>query len=718
MTIIHQLDSIFKPTSVAIIGASSNPMKLNNWITVSALNSKFKGKIYLVNPNVKEIQGVQTFSSILDVPGEIDVAAIMVPADLVPDVMRDCIKKKVKGVIIFSAGFKEIGEKGKKREEEIKELARKGNMRIVGPNCMGVYSAAVNLNLTSLSTHKGVVAFVSQSGGYGLEIFAAGMQNGIMFSKFISTGDKADIQDHEYLEYLYDDPDTKVIVLYLEGIEKGRDFFDVAKKVTQKKPIFAIKIGRSDVGRTAAQSHTGALAGEEEVYNAAFKQAGIIRASDIEELFDYLRAYLTQPLPKGNRVGILVGSGGVGVTAADACADGGLQVPPLSKGNQEILRAVLPEFASVRNPVDFTGSGAQQLFGNWGDVREIFTDPTIDSWFFSFPGAGFSGIQDIVKSYEPIMAGLQGLSRAEIFGRDDAPFVAAGNEKDEIIKPLLEKLLGLLYYPTPERAIRSIAVLHNYKRFLEEAKMDEKPFGIKKDVPLINQILSKSRLEHRRILTEIESKQLLSAFQIPTTKVLLARTQQEAVTLAKQVGFPVVLKIVSPDITHKTDAEGVYLHLENEQQVIDAYQQIIENAKRFNPKASVHGVAVQKMVSQGTEVIIGIKRDPQFGPVILFGVGGILVELFKDVSLRLVPINTRDAERMIEEIKLHRLFDGYRSFKAIDKGALVSLLMKVSALAKQVPSIEEMDLNPVFLYPDGAVVVDARIILSQSEGTL
>jgi len=718
MTIIHQLDSIFKPKSVAIIGASSNPMKLNNWITVSALNSKFKGKIYLVNPNVKEIQGVQTYSSILAVPGEIDVAAIMVPADLVPDVMRDCIKKKVKGVIIFSAGFKEIGEKGKKREEEIKDLARKGNMRIVGPNCMGVYSASVNLNLTSLSTHKGEVAFVSQSGGYGLEIFAAGMQNGIMFSKFISTGDKADIQDHEYLEYLYDDPDTKVIVLYLEGIEKGREFFDVAKKVTQKKPIFAIKIGRSDVGRTAAQSHTGALAGEEEVYNAAFKQAGIIRASDIEELFDYLRAYLTQPLPKGNRVGILVGSGGVGVAAADACAEVGLQVPMLSQKNQDILRSILPEFASVRNPVDFTGSGAQQLFGNWGDVREIFTDPTIDSWFFSFPGAGFSGIQDIVKSYEPIMAGLQGLSRAEIFGRDDAPFVAAGNEKDEIIKPLLEKLLGLLYYPTPERAIRSIAVLHNYKQFLEEVKFDEKPLMVKKDLPLVDALVSKSRLEHRRILTEIESKQLLSAFQIPTTKVLLALTQQEAVTLAKQVGFPVVLKIVSPDITHKTDAGGVYLHLENEQQVIDAYQQIIENAKRFNPKASVHGVAVQKMVSQGTEVIIGIMRDPQFGPVILFGVGGILVELFKDVSLRLVPINTRDAERMIEEVKLHRLFDGHRSFKAIDKGALVSLLMKVSALAKQVPSIEEMDLNPVFLYPDGAMVVDARIILSQSEGTL
>jgi acetyltransferase len=631
--------------------------------------------------------------------------------------MRDCITKKVKGVIIFSAGFKEIGEKGKKREEEIKELASKGNMRIVGPNCMGVYSAAVNLNLTSLSTQKGEVAFVSQSGGYGLEIFAAAMQNGIRFSKFISTGDKADVQDYEYLEYLSDDPDTTVIVLYLEGVEKGREFFTVAKKVTCKKPIFAIKIGRSEAGRAAAQSHTGALAGSEDVYNAAFRQAGIIRAYDIEELFDYLRAYQTQPLPKGNRVGILVGSGGVGVAAADTCAEVGLQVPPLSAENQEILRGILPEFASVRNPVDFTGSGAQQLFGNWGDVRQIFTDPNIDSWFFSFPGAGFSGIQDIVKSYEPIMHGLQGLTRAEIFGRNDAPFVAAGNERDETIKPLLEKLLGLLYYPTPERAIRAIAALHTYRQFLDEAKLAQKPFEVKKDLSVVNQILTTSRREHRRTLTEIESKHLLSAFQIPTTEVFLARTQDEAVAIATRVGFPVVLKIVSPDITHKTDAGGVQLNLENKHQVIEAYRQIIDNAKRFNPKASVHGVAVQKMVDQGTEVIIGIKQDPQFGPVILFGVGGILVELFKDVSLRLVPIGKRDAERMIQEVKLHRLFDGYRSFQAVDKNTLVSLLLHVSALAQQLPAIGEMDLNPVFLYPDGAVVVDARIILTQSEGT-
>jgi acetyl-CoA synthetase (ADP-forming) len=313
------------------------------------------------------------------------------------------------------------------------------------------------------------------------------------------------------------------------------------------------------------------------------------------------------------------------------------------------------------------------------------------------------------------MEGLQGLTRVEIFGRDDAPFIAAGNEKDETIKPLLEKLLGLLFYPTPERAIRAIAALNNYREFLEEDKLDEKPFELTKDFRIGDEIISSALMEHRRNLTEIESKHILSAYQIPTTDVFLARTQEEAVKYAKIIRFPVILKIVSPEITHKSDAGGVKPNLENEKQVIEAYNQIIKNAKRFNPNASVLGVAVQKMVSQGIEVIIGIKRDPQFGPVIMFGVGGILVELFKDISLRLIPINKIDAERMINEIKLHRLLDGYRSYKAVDKSALMSLLMKVSSLVQQCPSIEEMDLNPVFLYPDGAIVVDARIILEPSE---
>ena len=365
------------------------------------------------------------------------------------------------------------------------------------------------------------------------------------------------------MEYLYNDPDTKIIVLYLEGVEKGREFFEIAKKITRKKPIFAIKIGRSKVGGIAAQSHTGAIAGEEEVYDAAFKQAGIIRAYDIEELFDYLRAYITQPLPKGKRVGILVGSGGVGVAAADKCAELGLEVPPLDAKNQEILKSILPEFASYKNPVDFTGSGAEKLFGNWADVREIFSDSNIDSWFLSFPGSGFSAIKDIVKSYEPIMQALEGLTKEEIFGRADAPFLASGNLKDDTIKPLLEKLLKLLYYPTPERAIRTIASLNKYREFLDEKESFIKEIKFKIDKKTGQKIIDDALNENRIILTEIESKQLLSLYDIPTVISYIAKNKEEALKYSKKIGYPVTLKIVSPDIIHKSDAECVKLDLKN-----------------------------------------------------------------------------------------------------------------------------------------------------------
>jgi len=667
MNIIDQLNPIFKPKSVAIIGASGNKLKLSNWITTSALNSSFQGKIFLINPKTNEISGVKTYSNIIDVKEDIDLAAIMVPADLVPNTIEDCVKKGVKGVIIFSAGFKEIGEKGKKREKEILNIARKGNIRIVGPNCMGVYSSTKNLNLTALSVKKGDVAFVSQSGGYGLEIFATAMLNDICFSKFISTGDKADLQDYEYLEYLYNDPDTKIIVLYLEGVEKGREFFDIAKKITRKKPIFAIKIGRSKVGGIAAQSHTGAIAGEEEVYDAAFKQAGIIRAYDIEELFDYLRAYITQPLPKGNKVGILVGSGGVGVAAADKCAELGLEVPSFNVKNQEILKSILPEFASYKNPVDFTGSGAESLFANWADVREIFSDSNIDSWFFSFPGSGFSKIKEIVKSYEPLIQSLEGLTKEEIFGRGDAPFLAAGNLKDETIKPLLEKLLKLLFYPTPERAIRTLASLNKYREFLDEKESYKEEIKFKIDTKIGEKIIDNALNENRTILTEIESKQLLSLYEIPTTISYLAKNKEEVVKYSKKIGYPVTLKIVSPDIIHKSDVECVKIDLKDEKQIILAFDEIINNAKNFNSRASIFGVSVQQMEKQGVEIIIGMKKDLQFGPIIIFGLGGIFVELIKDVSMRLIPINNFDAKKMIDEIKFHKLLEGYRQYKPVDK---------------------------------------------------
>jgi acyl-CoA synthetase (NDP forming) len=466
--IVQQLTPLFKPSSVAVIGASSTPMKFPTWITSTALKSGFRGKIYLVNPRTKEIQGIKTYPSILDIKDNIDLAAIIIPAELIPGVMEECVEKGVKVAIIFSSGFREIGEKGIRREEEILRIARRGNIRLVGPNCMGIYSSEVNLTLSLISfKEKGEIAFITQSGGYGIEICSSAMSKGINFSKFISVGDKIDIQDYEYLEYLYQDPDTKAIMMYIEGIEKGREFLNTAKKVTRKKPIFVIKIGRTMEGSRAASSHTGALAGKDALYDAVFKQSGIIRAYDVEELFDYLKAYLTQPLPKGNRVGLLVGSGGVGCAATDKCIELGLQVPEISEENKKMLKAILPEFASVRNPVDFTASGAQGIFTNTQVLKKLFADPNIDAWFFGgFTSSSIAEIKDIIEQFRPV---IDKISSKDLMGELKVPLVGSMDEND-IVRPIMEKMFGAIFYPTPERAIRAISALYRYRKYLEMTK--------------------------------------------------------------------------------------------------------------------------------------------------------------------------------------------------------------------------------------------------------
>jgi acetyltransferase len=712
MDIVGQLDAIFKPESIAVIGASDDPLKFGNWVTLTVLRSKYKGGIYLVNPKLTEFRGAKVYPSIIDVAGKVDLVAIIVPASAIPKVMEECVEKGVKGAIIFSAGFREIGEEGTKREEEILEIAKKGNIRIVGPNCMGIYNAAEGLNITILSAEKkGEVGFITQSGGYGLDIFGAGMARGINFSKFISVGDKIDIKDNEYLEYLYADPDTKVIMMYMEGIEKGREFYEIAKKVTQKKPIFAIKIGRTNAGGIAAKSHTGAMAGEDEIFDAAFKQSGVIRAYDVEELFDQVKAYLAQPLPRGNRVGMLVGSGGLGAAAVDKAYELGLQVPPITEESKSRLREILPEFASFMNPIDFTASGAIGLFTNTDVLKQVFADPNVDSWFFGFTGSGISGIDEIIGNFGPM---LDQVDSSVVMEGVKVPRVGSMDEDDKLIRPLLQKMFGVTLYSTPERAIRALSALVRYSEHLRQSKTIEKPIKLKADSRTCKKIIENALTEGITDLTEIESKEILSAYQIPTAVAYLAKNKEEAAKYAEKIGYPVALKIVSPDIIHKSDAGGVKLNLQNKKEVMEAFNKIIQNAKNYKSSASISGVSVQMMARPGIEVIIGTKEDLQFGPVLVFGLGGILTELLRDFSLRLLPVGPSEAEKMIGEIRAHQLLEGYRQYKPIDKNALSSMLTKVSTLVQQNPAIKEMDLNPVLCYPDGVFTVDARIILKKA----
>ncbi len=709
MDLIRQFEAIFNPRSVAIVGASSDPMKFGNWVAMTALKSRYSGEIHLVNPKAGEIAGRKMYPSLRDVPGDVDLVGIVVPAEAVPVVLRDCAKKGVKGAIIFTAGFREIGLKGVEREQEMLAVARDAGIRLIGPNCMGIYSASSGINLTILSAEEGGnVGFITQSGGYGIGIFASAMAQGIRFSRFISTGDKADLQDHEYLEHLANDPETKTIMLYLEGLEEGREFFELARKVTREKPIFAIKIGRTKAGGAAARSHTGALAGADEVYDAAFKQAGIIRAYDVEELFDYVRAYLSQPLPKGNRVGMVVGSGGLGCAAVDKCSETGLTVPRLSQANESKLKGILPEFASIANPVDFTATGAMGLFSNLEMLKSLFADPEVDAWFLGFTGSSISGIDDIVDSFGPL---LDQINSKDIIGVLDKPLVGTMDEHDKLIRPLLQKMFGVTLYGTPERAIRALAGLVRYRTFITQAQGEGEAFHPEVDREACRRIIGDALKEGRKVLTEIEAKEILKAYKIPVTETKLASSAREAASMAVRLGFPVALKIVSPEIVHKSDAGGVKLDLRTRQEIERAFKQIVAAVKKNHVGAQILGVSVQNMAPPGIEVMIGAKRDPQFGPVVVFGLGGIFVELFRDVSLRLIPIGRAEALAMIGELRAKRLLEGFRQHPPVDREVLAAILLGVSTLMAHNPEIREMDLNPVFAYPDKALAVDARIIL-------
>jgi acetyltransferase len=711
MTPVQGLEPFFRPASIAIIGASEDPLKFGNWVTATVVKSMFQGEIYLINSRADTIYGRQAYPSILDTPGPVDLAGIILPSKVVPEVLAQCVEKGVQGVIIFTSGFKEIGAAGVEREKEIMEIARNGNIRLCGPNCMGIFSAETDMNMTILAAQEpGHVAFITQSGGYGAEIWGSMMNKGIQFSKFISTGDKADLKDWEYLEYVGADPDTNAILLYLEGFEEGegRKFFDVARQITPHKPIFAIKIGRTTAGGEAARSHTGALAGEDAIYDAAFKQAGIIRATDIEELYDYIKAYCTQPLPKGNRVGMLVGSGGIGCAAVDKCYELGLEVPRLSEKSTEKLKAILPEFASVSNPVDFTASGAPELLTSLDTLETIFSDPNVDSWFFGFTGSAVAGLDEIIDRFKPI---VESVTPEDIIGPNPPTCVGCIGEGDKLISYFITKMFGPTFFSTPERAIRALAALYRYKVMLDDMSAEQSSSDIEGDRATCEEIITAALGEGRFELTESASRKIMAAYEIPTPESFVAETKAEALQYASQIGYPIAMKIASPDILHKSDANGVRLNINGEEEVSSCFDEIVANALIYKPDANIAGVMVQKMAPPGVEVIIGAKLDPQFGPALLFGLGGIFTELLKDFSLRLAPLTPLDAERMIGDLKTQRLLNGFRQFQPVNRGALGSILMKVSSLVQDHPRIKEIDLNPVIAFDNGAIAVDVRILL-------
>ena len=709
------LERVFNAQSVAIIGASRDTKKRGFQAIRTLLDDKYEGRIYPVNPREVSIFGLQCYKNILDIEGPVDLALITTPAHTIPSMLEDCGKKGVAGVVIIAGGFGELGGKGKTLERQIVEKARLHNIRIIGPNTSGMINLEKNLNLVGVkNVPKGDIALISQSGNMALHLITeATLKSRKGFSYYVGVGNEADIKFHEYLEFFRNDPATKAILMYVEGMREGRKFLQQAFRTTSEKPIILLESGRSSTGKKSAGSHTGALAGISEVARTAFSRAGIINIENSDELFPAAETLSSLPPMRNNRVAILADGGGHATIAADLLTDHGVEIPRLSKKTQARLKEVLPPNASVLNPVDVAG-GTDSNPGIFADcARILLEDRNIRGLLIVglFGGYGIRFAEEL-KFVEEDAAHQMG----KLVKKTGKPIVL--HSLYNFAKPHSLELIR--YYDIPvydslDIACKCVAVLSEYGHYLG-THHERTNFVFKwghKAKKKCEAIISNAIQEGRNILFEYEAKELLRRHGASVSLDRLAEDADDAVRIAKDLGQEVALKIVSADILHKSDAGGVKVKLKKGDEIRRAFNEIIENAKRYDRKADIKGCIVSSMVSDGVEMIIGTKIDDQFGPVIMFGLGGILVEVVKDVSFRVLPLSKIAARHMIEEIKSSPILNGFRGRAPVDKDAIITLLLTVSEIIEAYPQIQEMDLNPVIGHEDGVSVVDARIILKK-----
>lgn len=697
------LSSFFQPSSVAVIGASSNPDKLGHAVVRNLIQGGFKGKIYPINPAASEILGLPAFASVTQISDPIDLAVIVIPYPAVPDALRQCGMKGIPSAVIISAGFREAGKEGLEREEELVAVARQYNIRIIGPNCLGIINtqAPLNASFAAGMPPAGPMTFISQSGALGTAVLDIAMGGKLGLAKFISLGNKADISEIDLLQYLKDDPDTKVILIYSEGLPNGQEFIRISSQVSKIKPIIAIKSGITQSGSRAVASHTGSLAGSEQAYKAAFEQAGIIRADSMQSLFDMALAVAYQPPLLGNAIAIITNAGGPGILATDALERSGLSIARLQNSTIQKLENVLPDAASAANPVDVLGDALADRYRV--ALETVITDENVNGLLVILTPQAMTQIEQTAHeigrvsqlSSKPILACFMGESKVqegiEILARYHVP-----------------------NYQFPERAAIAFAAMAKAREILNRQPAPL-PSPLHLDIQPVRQLFRNIINENRSAVSEIEAQQIAQTYGIKTPLSQLASSPQEAVEIARKIGFPVVLKIASPDILHKTDIGGVKIDLQTPEQVIDAFDLITYRAQRYLPEARLWGCLVQGMApSGGTEILIGMSRDPQFGPLLTFGLGGIFVEVIKDVSFRIAPISVQDAEHMISEIHTHAILDGLRGKPPLDKESIIDVLMRVNQLVLDFPEIAELDINPLMVYPrgQGALALDMRLILA------
>ncbi|MFW6183056.1 MAG: bifunctional acetate--CoA ligase family protein/GNAT family N-acetyltransferase [Chloroflexota bacterium] len=703
----HQpLDAIFRPETVAVIGASETPGSVGRTLLWNLITNSFGGTVFPVNIKRSSVLGIKAYPSISDVPEPVDLAVIATPAQTVPGIIGECVEVGVKGAIIISAGFKERGPEGAALEQEILETAREGGMRIIGPNCLGVMSPVTGLNATFASTmaRPGSVGFISQSGALCTAVLDWSFHENVGFSHFVSIGSMLDVDWGDLIYYLGDDSRTESIVIYMETIGDARSFMSAAREVALTKPIIVIKPGRTEAAAKAAASHTGSLTGSDEVLEAAFRRSGVLRVGHIDDLFNMAEILAKQPRPQGRKLTIITNAGGPGVLATDALITDGGKLAPLTIDTMEGLNELLPPHWSHNNPVDILGDADPERYANTLEI--VANDETSDGYLIILTPQAMTDPTQTAERLRPY-AKLRGkpLLASWMGGAD----VAAGLS-----------ILNQANIPTfsyPDTAARMFNYMWRYDRNLRGLyETPQSPTETEEELlahARAQKLIEQARNDKRTILTEYESKQILSAYDIPVVETRLADSADDAVTQADDIGYPVVLKLNSKTVTHKTDVGGVRLNLKSEEQVRQAFQDIADAVREHAGEEHFEGVTVQPMVdlSEAYEIIVGASPDPQFGPVLLFGTGGSLVEVFRDRALALPPLNTTLARRMMQRTRIYEALKGVRGRDPVDMDALEKLLVRFSFLVAEQRWISEIDINPLLASAEGLVALDARVVL-------
>lgn len=699
------LQTIFYPKSVAIVGTNKVRGTVPGDIFVNILEAGFQGVIFPVSPRENAISGIKAYKYVIDIPDEVDLAVIVFPSSVIKLALEQCGQKGIKAVVIISAGFREVGAKGMAKERELLEIARKYDMSFIGPNCLGVINtdpvSRLNASFARKYPAEGSIAFLSQSGALCTAVLDYARAKNIGFSKFISFGNKADVSEIEILYYLMEDEKTKVILLYLEEITDGPGLMKAAREVIEKsnKPVLIIKSGRTEEGASAAASHTGSLAGKDEICDAAFRQAGIIRCDNIEEMFNIAIAFVYQPPPASNRVAIITNAGGPGVLITDAAIKEGLQLARFNEETTSALKRSLPTTANINNPVDVIGDARADRYV--AAISAAFKDDNVDGLFVILTPQSMTDIDSIAREIARVSGQFEKPIYTSFMGQAD---VASGIQ-------ILEHS-DIPHYILPESMCKPFHTVYNffhYNRFKTPSFLADKPEVNHEGVDLLQNFIDNGK----KFLNEFEASAFLEKYNLPVIPKKIAKTAGEAASLAAETGFPVVMKVISDDVIHKFDVGGVILNIHSPEEAEQAFQRISENVIKKMPDAAIHGIQVSRQIEGGSEVILGIKKDPSFGPVVMFGIGGIFVEIFRDVSFRIAPVDKITALEMIHEIKASGLLTGARGTKPADIDAIAEVLVTLSRLSIDCPQIKELDINPLIVLPEneGCHIADIRILL-------